>query len=230
MFAVITRTFTTIFPDAQILLLRFNVDVPVVGLVGTYSRFNYGPDWLERRVTRPELQEELKRLALTDSLRLFGHFVGRASVLVPINGSEPLNTDDDPVVSFRAPRFVYEKDVTSYGRLTNLIALAAAVPPTERVLGNSSMFQQQLQTYIAARDIFLRGLMREREGEREQAVEDYIESARISAEFTSGYAQCLSIASVLARSEPQKAKAILLKLVEAQPTRPVAREMLRRLE
>jgi hypothetical protein len=159
---------------------------------------------------------------------LFGHFIANAAPLFPADAA--LNVDDQPLVTFRAPRFVYEKHATSYGRLTNLLASASALDPNERALTKDENFKIELSTYAKARDVFLRGLIEEREGDRDAAVADYIESSRLNPEFTPGYAECLSIASALAGSEREKARTILRQLVEAQPSRPVAREMLRRLE
>ena len=50
------------------------------------------------------------------------------------------------------------------------------------------------------------------------------EETNLSPNFTSRFAQCLSIASVAASSNPMRAKEILQKLIEAQPERSVARE------
>ncbi len=233
MFGIILQTFSTVFPDAQIFLLRYNVDAPVVGLVGTFSRFNYRPDWLEQRAMNVELHDELKRLALGDSLRLFGHFIGNASLLVTVD-SDDLNTDDAPLVSFGAPRFVYEKDATPYRSLMTLITSLDRMENSERVavwstIATNEAFQNQLSAFTRARDVYLRGLVSDYEGDRAAAIKAYVASARMNAEFTSGYAQCLSIAGLLANSEPAKARAILEQLIEAQPSRPLAREMLRRL-
>jgi hypothetical protein len=69
----------------------------------------------------------------------------------------------------------------------------------------------------------------EADGQTDRAVDGYIESARLSEDFTTGYAQCVTIAGAKAASDPATARRILERLVEAQPNRPVAREMLQRL-
>jgi len=51
----------------------------------------------------------------------------------------------------------------------------------------------------------------------------------LSEDFTAGYAQCLSLASVEAKGNPEQARALLQRLVEAQPARTIAAEMLKRL-
>jgi hypothetical protein len=75
----------------------------------------------------------------------------------------------------------------------------------------------------------LTGLIAETEGRSTQAVDAFVESARLSEDFTSGYAQCLTLASLQAKTKPEEARRLLQRLVEAQPSRPVAREMLERL-
>ena len=54
-------------------------------------------------------------------------------------------------------------------------------------------------------------------------------SKRVRVVFTSGYAQCLTLANAFASSDPARARRILERLVEAQPDRPAAAELLRRL-
>ena len=50
MFRVITRTFLAVFPDTQAWLLRFNVEAPVVALLGRTSAITYSTNWLETRI------------------------------------------------------------------------------------------------------------------------------------------------------------------------------------
>ena len=86
-----------------------------------------------------------------------------------------------------------------------------------------------MSDFIEARNIYLRGLQLEIDGEAGKAVAAYIESARISPDFTAGYAQVITIATGLAREQPQQSKAILARLAEVRPEIPVAAELLRRL-
>ena len=83
---------------------------------------------------------------------------------------------------------------------------------------------------MRARDVYLRGLIDQSEGRPADAINAFVESARLSPDFTSGYAQCLTMASLEAKANPEKARALLRRLVEAQPSRPVAAEMLKRLQ
>jgi spermidine synthase len=232
MLRVIIRTFLEVFPDGQAWLLHFNVDIPVLGLVGRTRPAHYSARWVEERLTDSQLAQELKKLALADSIRLFGNLLAGPKRLREFAGNAPLNTDDQPRVTFGAPRFVYQKHGSLPGRLLALLKLGVSNP--EETLGLDSGPETQrladrLKKYMTARDVYLRGLVAEAEGRQTKAIDLCVESARLSEDFTSGYAQCLTYASLLARTKPEEARALLQRLVEAQPARPVAKEMLDRL-
>ncbi len=229
---LIIRTFLEAFPNAQAWLLRFNVDAPVIGLVGTVGRPHYSMQWVEHRLNHSRLESELKKLVLADSIRLFGNLLAGPEALRAFGGDAPLNTDDQPRVTFGAPRFAYQKIATPYGRLLELLKFSLRDPREVLGLdsgGDGNQFAGRLTKYMTARDAYLNGLVDEAEGRQPTAIDRFVESARLSDEFTSGYAQCLTLASMLARTKPAEARALLERLVEAQPSRPVAREMLDRL-
>jgi spermidine synthase len=231
MLRVIVRTFLEVFPEAQAWLLQLNVDTPALGLVGSLEPRNYDAGWIERRLASPALETELKKLALADSVRFFGNLVADSETLRKFAGAASLNTDDQPRVTFGAPRFVYQGNATSYGRLVKLLELGVSDPqPTLGLGADATVFAERLTRYWHARDVYLRGLIADTEGNRFQAIDAFVESARLSDDFTTGYAQCLTLASLQAKASPADAKALLRRLVEAQPSRAVAREMLERLE
>jgi hypothetical protein len=93
----------------------------------------------------------------------------------------------------------------------------------------TTSFMPAWRAFVNARDVYLEGLMHDAQGRRQLAIDAYLESARLSREFTAGYAQCLTTASLFAPTEPAAARALLERLVEAQPGIPVARQMLERL-
>lgn len=232
MLRVITRTLLEVFPDATAWLLRFNVDTPVLGLVGRVRSGRYSADWLEGRLAHAPLAEHLKSLALADTLRLFGHLLAGPAELRAWAGQAPLNTDDHPRVTFAAPEFSFRRNASAHGRLESFLERATADPgaaldlPSEE---GSTALRQRLATYVKARDVYLRGLMAEAEGRQQEAVDAFVESARLSEDFTAGYARCLSLASALAKTRRGEALALLERLVAAQPRRPVAGELIRRL-
>jgi spermidine synthase len=227
----ITRTFLEVFPNTDAFLLRLNVDAPVLGLVGKQSFARYSPDWIERKAREPELGKELKSLALADSMRVFGLWLAGPDSLKSFSKAAPLNTDNHPRVTYEAPHFSYRKQTTPYGRMLALLELRSGAGPNLREDSpEDRAFRERLKQYLRARDLYLSGLVLEVEGNLPGAIDAYVASAQASEEFTTGYAHSLTIASVFARSEPEKARELLHRLIEAQPARPVARDMLQRLE
>ena len=226
------RTFLDVFPEGQGWLLWLNVDAPVLGLVGSLEARAYSAQWIEGRLSDAKLESELKKLALADSVRFFGSLLAGPASLRDFAGGAPLNTDDHPQVMFGTPRFVYQKEATSYGRLMELLSVSKAEARVTLRIGagpEGEQFARRLADFTTARDLYLRGLVEESEGRSAQAVNAFVESARRSGDFTLGYAQCLTIASLQAKSNPEVARTLLLRLVAAQPTRGIAREMLERL-
>lgn len=222
---LIVRTFLTVFPNAQAYLLHFNVEVPVLGLMGFTGSFQPAETWLETKRLTPALQAELKKLALADSLRFFGHFVGGPEFLRSYGAAGAINTDDRQRVTFQAPAFSFRKNVSPHGRLWGLLQ-PAKIAAAELGFGNAT---PRLAKYIEARDTYLLGLVEEAQGLEDGAIRHFIESARISEDFTAGYAQCLSKASLWIREQPEKARELLRQLAQAQPSRTVAQEMLNRM-
>ena len=227
----IVRTLQSEFRFAEAWLLRFNVDVPVVALIGRLDDQGWQTNVVESRLHDPRLNEELKRLALADSLRLHGHRLAGPEDLRAFAGAAPLNTDDNQRVTFQAPRAAYQRAAKPYA---SLLALLEASKTRQIEAGpfsgpGEAEFAARLSRYVAARNAYLRGLVHDAEQRRAEALAAYIESARLSPDFTSGYAQCLALAGVMAKSDPAVARSLLERLIEAQPARPVARQMLERL-
>lgn len=232
MLRVIVHTFLEVFPEAQAYLLRFNVDAPVLGLVGFTAPPAFSSDWIENRARSTELGEQLKNQSLADSVRFFGCLLAGARELRAFAADAPLNSDDFPRVVFGAPRFAHVKDANSYGRLLSLLKIES--PNPQQTLGlkggqEADAFSARLKTYFAARAVYLQGLVEQVEGHPDAALNSFVESARLSPDFTPGYAHALSVASLLAKTKPAEARALLERLAAAQPSRPVAQEMLRRL-
>lgn len=228
----IVRSFLHVFPAAQAWLLHWNVDVPVIGLVGGHAPLAFGPAWLEQRTWPPELAAQLKQLVLADSVRLFGQLLAGAGQLRAFAGDAPLATDDHPRVTFDAPWFAYDPAASAHGRLARVLAWPLPDPALELRLDTTpaaGRLARRVRPYLAARNVFLAGRIADAEGRAGEAVDAYVASARLSEDFTAGYAECLTRASVLAAAQPVAARTLLERLVAARPERPVAQQLLERL-
>lgn len=225
-FRDITRTFLTVFPNAEAWLLRPNIDAPVVGLVG-YANKNHElfAGLVESRLNNAALAAQLHRVALADPIRLFGSYLAGPDSLRAFAAEGRLNTDAFPIVMFEAPAFSYRHNVPTHERLVAFLREISEQVPSIA----DSVLREKVARYIKARDIYINALVAESEQNRDRAIDGYIESARISEDFTSGYAQCLAIATAEAKVNPGFARQFLQRLIEAQPNRPVAKELLDRL-
>jgi spermidine synthase len=217
-FDTIANTFSAVFPYAQMWLLRFNVDTPAIGLIGWHELPTLRSDW---NFTSEALREHLRAVALGDPIRLYGCQFG------DLAGSDTrdVNTDDHPIILFEAPFVTFRREDEPATRLLKLIERGSSSVP----LFGRWPYDAPLASYIQARNIFLLGLIQEKKGDLSGAVERYIESSRASPDFTSAYAQSLGIASSVASRDPEAARKILLRLIDAQPERPVARQLLEKL-
>jgi spermidine synthase len=226
-FRDITRTFLLVFPNAEAWLLRPNIDAPVVALIGYKSNHPpFSSTLLDRRLSSPTLAKQLHRVALADPIRLFGSFLADSDSLRKFAGAGRINRDTFPVVMFEAPKFAYRHTAPTHERfMAFLKEVGSQTPPLD-----DPALAQKVRQYVIARDVYLTALVADSENNRAQAIDGYIESARLSEDFTLGYAQCLAIATAESRNSPTLAKSILSRLVEAQPSRPVAKEMLERLD
>lgn len=225
-FRNITRTFLEVFPNAEAWLLRPNIDAPVVGLIGHKSRHEFTASVVDSRLANPALAAQLRRVALADPVRLFGSFLAGPESLRTFASPGRVNTDTFPIVMFEAPALSYRHNAPTHERLVAFLReIGSSKPPT-----TDPNLQSKLTRYIQARDIYVNALVAESENDRRRAIDGYIESARISEDFTSGYAQCLAIATAESKSNPILARSILERLVEAHPNRPVAKELLERLK
>lgn len=235
----IAGSFLAVFPDATAWWLDWNADTPVLGLMGWKARpasegdtNRWHPLWLEaRRERAPALDEQLKRLALTDSVRLFGRLAADNQTLRRLAADAPLNTDDHPRVMFESPR-LGQGGVLNLRRLAELLAAwrECDVRGALRMKNEVGPFVDRVERFRRARDEFVLGQIADAAGDRAGALDLYVRSAELSEDFTAGYAQCLTWAAIQARSQPEAARALLQRLVAAQPDRPAARELLQRLE
>ena len=156
---VIVRSFLEVFPDSEAHLAHFSLGQPLVALVGRQSPgTHYYRGWLTDRVQDAALIEELNALRLNTDFALLGGFLAGKHSLAKFAESAPLNTDDHPIVTFRAPGFVYGGPQPASSRLLALIAELDPLPAqlVDAAAPNAEEFSTRLAGYWRARDEFLR--------------------------------------------------------------------------
>ncbi|MGE3310351.1 MAG: spermidine synthase, partial [Limisphaerales bacterium] len=222
-------TFLEVFPEASLWLLRFNVDVPVVGLIGVEGPWLARPEDMDRRQGTGELAVALKAVGLGDPVRLLGCRIADSSSLRRLTRGGRVATDDLPRVLYGAARAAYREAGPPHRRLLDL--LGGADPGFEHCLAPADQepWLKRLRDFRSARDLHLAGLGKESEGRAREALDDYVASAGFSADYTAGYAQAVLVASAYAREDPEWARTVLNRLVAVRPEQGLARELLGRL-
>jgi spermidine synthase len=232
---LIIRTWLDVFPHTNAFLAHYNVDSPVFGLVGSAEPIVLPTDWYERRTRGTSIRDDLieQRQAVYDGYALFGTFVATGGQLARFAGEGPLNTDDLPLVTFRAPRFIYEELTTPYARLQAVLAETDRDPASLFEAADASPFVAELRSLLEARDVYLAGAIERSRGNRDAAVREFVRSAELSPRFMTGYLTALQHAYALLDTgrpaERSRAREVLRGLRDANPGRPEAPEALRRI-
>ncbi|WP_135446510.1 fused MFS/spermidine synthase [Mangrovimicrobium sediminis] len=228
---LITRSFLEVFPDAQMHLAHFSLGQPLLCLLGRRGDNRFQDDWLLERVHDRTLQAQLVQLHLNSDFALFGGYLGGARALRAFAGEGPLNTDDNPRVTYSAPSFVYGTPAAPAARL---LQLNAALAPLRGSLlperESQSDFDARLRAYWRARDAFLAAGVGIRPSADvaamlQQVREPLLEVVRMSPDFLPAYEPLLQMARSLAASNPRAALDLLQDLEQANPEAPWARRL-----
>lgn len=233
----IVRAFTTVFPGATAVLATHSLDTPVLGLVARPGSPGMDRRPLRARSASMARQPRLDALKLDDEFAVLGSFVAGPASLSRFGASAPLNTDDRPIVNYRAPRVAYAPQARPRERLVALLRELAVEPgellaaPADR---HEQGWHQRLAAYWAVRDRFIEvgaGVQPSPDlhAMLDQVREPLLDLLHRSPDFRAAYDPLLQMALALARTEPEAARVLLGRLQRAQPARSEAGQALRRL-
>jgi spermidine synthase len=181
----------------------------------------------------------LDSVGVPDDLALLGSFIAGSRALAAFSRSAPLNTDDHPVVAYRAPRLTYTLDSLARDRLIELLrelASDASKAKPGEILDNApdSEWLRRLDAYWSARNQFIeagrnvvpsadvRAMLAQVRG-------PLLSVLHVSPDFRPAYDPLLNMAAALSRIDVGSTVALLNDLERAQPARPEARQLLIRL-
>lgn len=225
----ILRTFLQVFPHARGYYSHLDVEKPVLGLIAWQRPTTYPADWYEMHTEHARLRQSVLECGIADGLTLFGFHLASPEQLHQLAGDGPANTDDFPIVTFRAPRFVYEGSKDTRAGLVWLLDAVAPRPEEQLTEDHSAAmarFAAGLKKHAAARDVFLRGELARANGAFREALDAYIRSAALSPDFQIGYALALDVARQNAAvGHVTQANDILQRLIAAAPDRSEARKL-----
>jgi spermidine synthase len=226
----IVRSFIATYPNGAALLATNSLDTPVVGLIGRPDAARFDLEAIRSRLATAALPRRPADFGLTDDLAVLGTFIAGPRALARFAGAVPLNTDDKPVVAYRAPRITYARASEPRDRLLALLR-EVDVHPDDILAAHDATTGRRLAAYWTARDRFLEAGRDVRATSNVTAMlaqvrEPLLGVLRISPDFRPAYDPLLRMASDLERSDLESARALLTELEKLQPARPEAAQAL----
>lgn len=228
----IVRTFVAVYPHATAVLATHSLDTPVLGLISRRDGEQF-----DLHAVRARLDANARTLdafGVRDDLALLGTFVAGPRALAHFAADAALNTDDRPVVSYRAPRITYAPDSSPRDRLAAVLQVFYVDP--RELLGSTvdAAWQARLSAYWTARDRFIdagRAVHPASDVREmlEQVREPLLAVLKTSPDFRPAYDPLLRMATALDAIDPAAARALLTDLQRIQPLRPEAGELLQRI-
>lgn len=226
----IVAAFMAVFPQGFALLATHSLDTPVLGLVARRDGQRLGLDALRSGLARQRQHAGGAPPwpgAPADEWALLGSFVAGPRALAALAAGAPLNTDDQPIVAYRAPRITYAPDSSPRERLFALLGELELTPAELLSPAPEAAWAARLAAYWRARDRFLaagRDVRPSADPARmlAQVREPLLEVLRLSPDFAPAYDPLLRLAQALAASDRAQARALLEALAQAQPARPEA--------
>lgn len=230
----IVRSFLAVYPHAVAMLATNSLDTPVVGLLARRDGNGFDLAQVRARLNDAATRRRAAELGIPDEFALLGGFVAGPRSLARFAAGAPLNTDDRPVVAYRAPRITYVPDSLPRDRLIALLRDAAIEPRELLTSPDDAAWEKRLTAYWTARNRFIeagRGVQPTSDVRRmlAQVREPLLDVLRVSADFHPAYDPLLRMAIALERVDDAGARRLLRELRQIQPARPEAARALREL-
>lgn len=228
----IVKSFLAVYPNAWLLLASNSLTTPVIGLIG---RDNDNQRFDVPRLANLALPMSASDFGIDDDFALFGGFVAGPDSLRRFSAPVPANTDDRPVVVYRAPRITYEADSLPSERMIELLREVELKPSELMVEATDAIWQHRITAYWQARNLYLQAGRHVRPTTNAkfmlaQIRQPLLAVLRHSADFRPAYDPLLRIARALMATDRSEAKSLLQELSILQPLRPEAFELLRQID
>lgn len=154
----VVQSFLAVYPNASAVLATNSLQTPVLGLVARPDVPRFRLTAVQARLVGYGGTQRLVDFGFPDAFSVLGSLVADAGGLLRFAGAAPLNTDDRPLVSYRAPRITYVPDSLPAERLQALLREFAAAPVSAAGLvdaGGDASWPGRLTAYWLARDRFI---------------------------------------------------------------------------
>jgi len=212
--ASIVRSYQAVFPSAVAILATNSLDTPTIGLVALREGKLPGPQSVERRLGA--LPSSVRNdFELPDALAVTGSIVAGPTALESFAKAARANTDDRPIVAYRAPFATYAVESAPRDRLLALVDEWQVVPEEVlRLTASDRVWAERLKRYWRARNRYLQvGLnVRPVAGLHAmllQVQEPLLGVLRISPEFRPAFNPLWNMAELLQQRDPVAGQALL---------------------
>jgi spermidine synthase len=228
----IVRSYMTVYPHGSAILATLSLDTPTIGLISRRDGEPFDLKQVRERLGSAETFGA-NEFGMVDDFSLLGSFFAGPRFLTKFPNGAPLNTDDRPIVAYRAPNLTYAPSSAPRDRLVELLR-EAEIDPAELLIENSSDWSTRLAAYWKARNQFISAGrdVHPSPDVREmlaQVREPLLNVLHTSPDFRPAYDPLLRMAMALSRIDRNAARSLLGELQQAQPDRPEAGEVLREL-
>jgi spermidine synthase len=217
----IVRSFMSVYPRGWAMLASNSLDTPVLGLVGQQTEAHFDVIALRARLQSEALHEASARFGIEDEFALLGSFVAGPESLQRFAGNAAANTDDHPVVAYRAPLITYAPDSRPRDRLIALLH-ELAIDPRELIVRTADEgWPRRLSAYWAARNRFIeagRDVLPSPDVRQilAQVRQPLLDVLRISADFRPAYDPLVRMARILAQTDAPGANTLMSELAQLQ--------------
>ena len=233
--ASIVAAFRRVWPQGVALLATHSLDTPTLGLLGqaTDGRGFSVQQVQARLAAGAPLPLPPADFGLHDAWAVLGAVVAGPSALARLSATAVPNTDDRPVVAYRAPRATYAPEAPPRDRLLAVLAELSVLPGELLVPGDAAA-EPRLAAYRTARDQFLaagRSVRPVRDARQmlDQVGKPLLTVLQTSPDFRPAFDPLLAMAQALATDDPTAARTLLQRLTVLQPGRADAASALQRV-
>jgi spermidine synthase len=220
----IVQSYMVAFPNGWAMLATNSLETPVLGLIARAEPGGFSWRGVQGRLAQYRAPQPLAAYGLGDEFALMGSFIAGPSALLRFAAAAPLNTDDRPVVAYRAPRVTYAPDSLPRDRLLALLQELTVTPAELLADPLPEPWPQRLTAYAAARNLYLAHGRQVRPAQDVHAMlaqvrEPLLQVLRTSPDFAPAYEPLLHMAQALATEQPAAARDLLSELQRVAPAR-----------
>jgi spermidine synthase len=220
----IVQSFITVYPGGRAILASNSLETPVLGLVGRSDDGRFDVERLREHLADSALPKSPADFGIEDEFALLGSFIAGPKALAHFAGSAPANTDDHPVVAYRAPCITYAPESLPRDRLIALLHELSSEPSEMINTTTDIAWSRRLANYWKARNQYVEAGRDVRpsanvQGMLSQVREPLLSVLRISPDFRPAYDPLVRMATILGRTDEVAARAMLKELAQIQPAR-----------